>query len=118
MAEGGWDREQFAGGRARVLLDAMAYFENQRRNRGRAGMTPRTPNVKENRQEEGHMPCGRAWALMVLEPHPGAFLQGGEEAEASLLQLPPHLLPLYPDLQGVGEAESSLSLSPLCHLDL
>ena len=74
MAENTWNRERFAGGRARILLDVMADFAN-RRNRGRAGMTPqnltRIPSFEENRQGEGHLPCGSTWALMVRETHPG-----------------------------------------------
>ena len=58
MAENNsWNRENlnFRTGRARVLIDALTYFEN-RRNRGRAGMTPpnfnSTHNFEENRWGE------------------------------------------------------------------
>ena len=86
------------GGRARVLLDAMAFFTNQRGggviSRGRAGMSlftqSRTPNSRENSRREVHPgPCGRGWALSVLELGQGVFLPG--EVEATLLQFPPPL---------------------------
>ena len=70
------------GGRARVILDAMAFFANQRGGsvivRGRAGMSlftqSRTPYSRDNsRQEVHHGPLGRVWALSVLEPGPGGL---------------------------------------------
>ena len=67
------NRGIFVGGRARALLNAMAYFEKKRVGRGRAG---RAPNLGMNnnrgvtRQEVGP-PCGRAHALSTLVPRPG-----------------------------------------------
>ena len=69
-------------GRARVLLDAMAFFANQRGGgvigRGKAGMSiftrGRAPYSRESsRQEVCPGPHGRAWALSVLEPGPGGL---------------------------------------------
>ena len=56
MAESGWDRERFANGRSRALTDAIAYFENQRRGRGRinigqAGLVPRTLNRSTEKED-------------------------------------------------------------------
>ena len=62
---------------------------------GRAGMATsnqiRTPSRDENRQDEGHVPCGRARALTRIECHLEGFPHGGEEVETSLL--PPHYTP-------------------------
>ena len=69
------NRGIFAGGRARALLNAMTYFENERMRRGRAG---RAPNLGVNnnrgvtRQEVG-LPHGRAHALSTLVPRPGGL---------------------------------------------
>ena len=69
-------------GRAKVLLDAMAFFANQRGGgvigRGRAGMSlftqVRAPYARESsRQEVCPGPHERAWALSVLEPGPGGL---------------------------------------------
>ena len=81
MAEGQGSQTQrgiFVGGRARALLNAMVYFENERVGRGRAG---RGPNLRINndnnergvtRQEVG-LPCGRAHTLSTLIPGPGGL---------------------------------------------
>ena len=69
-------------GRAEVLLDAMAFFANQRggsvMGRGRAGMSlftqARVPYTRESSRQEVHPgPCGRVWTLSVLEPGPGGL---------------------------------------------
>ena len=81
MAESTWSRESFASGRARALIDAIAYFENQRnRGRGRAGMVPlnQTRALSRNtseysRWEEGYFPCGRAGALSTVEHQLGGL---------------------------------------------
>ena len=75
MAESTWNRENVTRGRARALIDAIAYFANEKnRGRGRAGIVPlnqtRTPsrNTSEySRWEEGHLPHGRAGALAIEE---------------------------------------------------
>ena len=70
------NRGIFVGGRARVLLNAMTYFENERMRRGRAG---RAPNLDMNnnrgvtRQKAGP-PHGRAHALSTLVPRLGGLL--------------------------------------------
>ena len=78
MAEGQDSQENrgiFVGGRARVLLNTLAYFENERVGRGRAG---RAPNLGINnnrgvtRQEMGP-PNGRAHALSTLVPRLGGL---------------------------------------------
>ena len=86
MAEGRGSQTQrgiFVGGRARALLNAMAYFENERVGRGRAG---RRPNLRVNndnnergvtRQEVG-LPHGRAHALRTLIPGPGGLIMERE----------------------------------------
>ena len=72
MAEGSWSRENFTRGRARALINAMAYFENQRNkgggrtvNIGRAGKVPLNQTrvlsrstSENNRQDEDSFPCG------------------------------------------------------------
>ena len=87
------NREIVVGGRARALLNAIAYFENKRVGRGRVG---RAPNLGMNnsrgvtRQEVGP-PRGRAHALSTLVPRLGVFHHGEGDVEASLFQHPPHL---------------------------
>ena len=67
------NRGIFVGRRARALLNAMTYFENERMRRGRAS---RAPNLGMNnnrgvtRQEVGP-PHGRAHALSTLVSRPG-----------------------------------------------
>ena len=83
MAEGSWNRENFARGQVRVLLDTIDFFERGRREMetlGRAGIGPpnqaRTPSRNENgysRQDEGHFPCGRAGTLTIIEQHWGGL---------------------------------------------
>ena len=103
MAEGRGSQENrrvFVGGRARVLLNAMAYFENERVGRGRAGrMGPQSFNTNRGvtRQEAGP-PCGRAYALSTWMPRLGVFYHGEGEVEASLFQHPPHLHQQHLDL--------------------
>ena len=103
MAKSG--NQNFWSGRARVLLDALAFFENDRRNidEGRAGIVP--PNLDNpqvimsdrDRQEVGQ-PHGRAKALEMLVMHPGVSLHGEEGEEPSfLLNLLAHKIP-HPDL--------------------
>ena len=79
MAEGSGSQTQrgiFVGGRARALLNAIAYFKNER-GQGRAG---RGPNLNNNNNEGGitrqvmHMPCGRDHALSTLIPGLGGSL--------------------------------------------
>ena len=106
MAEGrGFQtcREIFVGGRARALLNAIAYFENERVGRGRAG---RGLNIRINnddnerrvtRQEMG-LPHGRAHTLNTLIPGLGVSHYGEGGAEASLSQHPPHLHQPHLDL--------------------
>ena len=89
MAEGSWSRENFTNGRARALIDVMAYFESQRNrgrgravNIGRAGIVPliqtRAPNEHENtRWEEGQFPCGRVGALSTVEHRLGGLSARG-----------------------------------------
>ena len=89
-------------GRARVLLDAMAFFKNCRRrnmDEVRASIAP--PNLDNphvnatdrDRQEVGR-PSGKAQVLEMLVPHPGGPLHGGEGAGASfLIHLPTHEIP-------------------------
>ena len=68
----------FVGGRARALLNAMAYFDNERnRGRRRAGMTPPIRIFSSNRgttRQEVGPPCGRAHALNTLVPGVGGLL--------------------------------------------
>ena len=69
------NREIFVGGRARVLLNAMVYFENKRVGRGGAGRTPNL-SISNNRgmtRWEVGPPCGRAHALSTLVPGPGGL---------------------------------------------
>ena len=81
MAEGQGSQASrgiFVGGRARALLNAMAYFENKRVGRGRAG---RAINLRINNnsinegvtREEVGLPCGRAHALSMLMPRLGSL---------------------------------------------
>ena len=96
MAEG-WgsqaNRGIFVGGRARALLNATAYFKNERVGRGRAGMGPnlRINNNTGVTSKEAGPPHGRAHALGMLVPGPGVSHHGEGEAEVSLSQHPPHL---------------------------
>ena len=85
----------FVGGRASALLNAMAYFENERnRGRGRAGRAPPNLGIRifsdnrgTTRQEVGP-PHGRAHALNTLVPGLGVFHHGEGGVEASLFQHP------------------------------
>ena len=57
----------FVGGRTWALLNAMAYFDNERnRGRGRAGRAPPIRTFSNNREtrQEVHPPHGRAHALV------------------------------------------------------
>ena len=86
-------REIFVGGRARALLNAIAYFENER-GQEKAGRDPNLSNNNNNeggvtRQEMG-LPCGRTHALRTLIPGLGVSHCGEGGAEASLSQHPPH----------------------------
>ena len=81
MAESTWSRARFANGNARALIDAVAYFENQRIrgrgrtiNIGRAGIFPLNQtrglnrSTSENsRWDEDSFPCGTAGALSAIE---------------------------------------------------
>ena len=68
MAKSSWNRENFTSGRARALIDAMAYFKNQEnRGRGRtvnigtAGIVPRAINrstSEDSRWDKGQIPYG------------------------------------------------------------
>ena len=66
----------FVWGRARALLNAMAYFDNERnRGRGRAGRAPPIRifgNNRGTRLEVGPS-CGRAHALNTLVPGVGGL---------------------------------------------
>ena len=87
LAEGSWNTVNFTCGRARALIDAMAYFENQRIrgrgrtiNIGRAGIVPLNQtrafsrSTSENsRQDEDSFPCGRVGALSTIEHKPGGL---------------------------------------------
>ena len=94
MAEGRGSQENriFVGGWARALLNAMAYFENERVGRGRAGRVGSqsfNTNRGVTRQEAGP-PHGRAHALSAWMPRLGVFYHGEGEVETSLFQHPPH----------------------------
>ena len=85
MAEGQDSVENrgiFVGGRARALLNAMAYFENERnKGRGRAGRTPPNLGISDNRgmtRQEVGPPCGRAHALNTLCLGWGSFIMERE----------------------------------------
>ena len=78
MAEGQDSQDNrgiFVGGRARALLIAMAYFENERVRTGREGRAPNL-SISNNRgmtsQEVGPT-CGRAHALSTLVPGLGGL---------------------------------------------
>ena len=112
MPKTSWNWDNFTRGRAKALIDAIAYFENQRvRGRGGiniewTGIDPRAFNTsterEDNRWDEDQVPCGRVGTL-TQEHRLGVFLQGEEEAEASLLPSLPYNL----NLQGGEEAEAS-----------
>ena len=71
------NRGIFVGGRARALLNAMAYFDNERnRGRGKVGRAPpiRTfSNNRETTRQEVGPPCGRAHTLNTLVPGVGGL---------------------------------------------
>ena len=67
----------FVGSRARALLNAMAYFDNERnRGRGRADRAPPIRIISDNRgttRQEVGPPHGRAHALNTLVPGVGGL---------------------------------------------
>ena len=112
MAEGRDSHENriFVGGRARLLLNAMAYFENERVGRVRAGRVgPQSFNTNRGvtRQEVGP-PHGKAHALSTCIPRLGVLLSWRGRGRGLSLPTPPHFHQPQPDQQGVGEAEVSL----------
>ena len=88
MAEGSWNRINFTSGRARALIDALAYFENQR-NRGGArtvnigggGILPGALNRSANedsRQDKGQILCGRGGPYQLWNLDWGPFSMKGK----------------------------------------
>ena len=99
MAEGlGFPRcrEIFVGGRPRALLNAIAYFKNERVGRGRVGrgLNIRFSNDNNERRmirQVMRLPHAGDHNLNTLIPGPGVSHYGEGGAEASLSQHPPHL---------------------------